>query len=124
IFWREIAFTLHSFVAQTGAQQGVRSIILFGGGSAFKGLSTFVTESLGIKTELFEVELLIHDGILTTNHKNGLNRATLLSASVALPLSPGAECSLRQKELTSDVGATLFTKQFIASVLLVLFLFG
>lgn len=124
LFWREIAFTIQSFVVQTESVDRPCTLLLFGGGSYLKGVAPWVTKLLKKQTELWDIDLAVHDCGIQIESKTGVSRAMVMSLSAALPLSPGADCSLLKKEFTSSVQASAFKKQFLTSCILVCLIFG
>ncbi|MBS1986398.1 pilus assembly protein PilM [Candidatus Dependentiae bacterium] len=124
LFWREVAFTIQSFVVQTESVDRACHLLLFGGGSYLKGLAPWVTKLLKKQTTLWDIDLAIHDCGIQIESKTAVSRGMIMSLSAALPLLPGADCSLLKKEFTSSGQATAFKKQFLTSCALVCLIFG
>jgi len=122
-FWREVTFTIQSFVVQAGSNSSCK-LLLFGGGSSLKGLTSFVTKFLKQSVELWDIDAAMHDCGIIIASKTGVSRSMVMSLSTALPLPPTVECSLLKKEFTNTIETTAFTKQFFTACTLLLLIFG
>ncbi len=122
-FWQEIALTLNAFADRTEHKQGVRHIYLLGEGAEVKGLLPFASNLLGIECELFQAHKLLQSSALHFVTKNGMSPTTVMSLSIALPSPITADFNLRKKEFTVQSSETLFTKQFIVAITLIVLFF-
>jgi type IV pilus assembly protein PilM len=111
-FFNDILFTLQSFVIQSKPSQSINKIIIFGTSATIKGLPELITDLSHIKTEIFSINTLIHNGY-GVSAKSAVPSSNLVSLATALPLSATADFNLRQKEFALSQ-TNLFAQQFIA----------
>lgn len=123
-FLHEITFTLSSFTMQPDLRSTISSILLLGGGSEIKGLTSLITKQIGIECSLFSVSELIKDGSLHIANKAAVTSVDLFSLSAALPGMVTAHFNLRKKEFSVPTDKALITKQLISAAILVTLLFG
>jgi type IV pilus assembly protein PilM len=118
-FWQEIAFTLQSFTTQT-VQQQTNRIFILGDGTEVKELAPFVTTTLGIPTELFQITRLLQQDTVSLVAKNGIPASNSMSLCAALPTPTTADFNLRKKEFSVSTSGALLTKQLITAATLIL----
>lgn len=121
-FFNDILFTLQSFVAQAKPPQLISKIILFGASASIKGLAQLVSDLSHIKTEIFQIGGLIHNGF-GINAKTAVPQQNLVSLAAALPRSKTYAFNLRKKEFAPSEHAA-FIKELITASSLLLFILG
>ncbi len=122
-FFNDILFTLQSFVSQAKPAQSIHKIIIFGAAAAIKGLPELITDLSHIKTELFSVNSLIHNGF-GISAKSTIPQANMVSFATALPQSKIEKFDLRQKEFALSRGKSFMKEFVLACGLLALILGG
>lgn len=121
-FFNDVLFTLQSFASKAKPSQSINKIIIFGASASIKGLPQLITDLAHIKSEIFQINGLIHNG-MGVSAKSAIPQPNIVSLATALPIATTANFNLRQREFAlSD--AKLFMQQFIMSALLFLFIIG
>lgn len=121
-FFNEIIFTLQSFTTQAKPAQSLHKIVVFGTSASIKGLTSLITDLAQVKSEIFSLNGLIHNG-LHISAKSSIPQENLISFATALPSIPTASFDLRKKEFAL-VYNKAFLQQFITGTLLLLFILG
>ncbi len=121
-FFNDILFTLQSFVAHTNGTQSISKIIVFGSSATVKGLPQLITDLSHIKTEIFQINGLIHNGF-GVSAKTAVPQPNIVSLATAIPLSKTKAFDLRQKEFAISDQKTLLYQLITAGALL-LFILG
>lgn len=121
-FFNDILFTLQSFVSQAKPTQSIHKIIIFGTAASVKGLPELITELSHIKTELFSINSLIHNGF-GISAKSTIPQANMVSFAAALPQKTIEKFDLRQKEFALSRGQS-FMKEFILACSFLGFILG
>lgn len=122
-FFNDVLFTLQSFVSQAKPAQSIHKIIIFGSAAGIKGLSELITELSHIKTELFSVNSLIHNGF-GISAKSVIPQANMVSFATALPQQKLERFDLRQREFALARGKSFMKEFILACSLLGLILSG
>lgn len=120
-FFNDIIFTLQSFAMKAKPAQSINKIIIFGAGATIKGLPELLTDLSHIKSEIFQVNGLIHNGF-GVNAKTAIPQANMVSFATALPLSTTANFDLRQKDFALSARRTIARQLIAAGILLGLIL--
>lgn len=122
-FFNDILFTLQSFISQAKPAQSIHKIIIFGASASVKGLPELITDLSHIKTELFSINSLIHNG-LGISSKSVIPQANIVSFATALPQTKMEKFDLRQKEFALARGKSFMKDFMVACSLLFLILGG
>ncbi len=113
-----IQFTLQSFEQRTESK-GLNSIILLGDAAEIKNAATYISEKLKTPCSLFNIAALEETFKFKSRVQVSFN--STISISIAIP-TINEDFNLRQKEF-SLIDESLFTKQFVVVLTLILLIF-
>lgn len=122
-FFKEIQFTLQSFITQTKTNQAIDRILLLGRGADIPGIDSFASETLQIPCTYFDGNELLKIPTIRMKKIGRIPRTNIMSLSTAFP-SPVTERLTMRKEEFAIPTATTFNKQFFTAVTLFAFIFA
>jgi len=123
-FFKNVQFTLSSFISQEEGGEAITKFILSGGGSAITGLTNFVSDQSAVPCELFDITPLLEDKQITVKKKLVLSGAELTSFSVVFSSAVTQKFNLLPPSLSAPRDTLLLTKQLIMGSLFIVFVFG
>lgn len=115
----DISFTFNSLASLAEQYQSIEKIIIVGGGAEIKGITNFITNTLSIPCELFNVTELFHNAHVTTSHKNGISVSGVMSLATALPSPITDDFNLKKEEFDTSGKENLLSKQLITAGILI-----
>lgn len=95
-FWQDIQFTLQSFTTQLQPDEGIQKLLLLGDVTTIPGILTYVAQLSSIPTEIFAVDDLVTQNIITSTQR--IPQTHIISLACAYPSWVTQECNLRQNE--------------------------
>jgi type IV pilus assembly protein PilM len=113
-FFKDITFTLQSFIAQARPAQSINKIIVFGTSAVIKGLPQLITELTATESEILNVTSFLHDPNKKVTAKNSVPQTNIISLATALPSPITNGFNLRQKEFALSEARLLNTQLAIA----------
>ena len=122
LFFNDVIFTLQSFVMQAKPPQSINKIIIFGTSATIKGLPQLITDLSHIKSEIFQINGLIHNGF-GVSAKSAIPQANMVSLATALPISQQRPILICVKKilrfLSQSIYATIYhCLQLLAGLIL------
>lgn len=116
-YWQTINFTLNSFVFQSSQEQPIGKIILLGAGANILGISSFVTQQSGVESEIFDVQSIIQNNLITIKNGTRIDYDAIMSFSIAYPSALVENFNLLKDDLAPS-DTTLLMKQLITALAL------
>lgn len=118
-FWNEIQLTLQSFTSQID-DQGIKNILLLGGGAEIKGAVAFISSLLQVSCTLMHATDILYDPHITIKNKTILPSSGIISLSTALPCPVTENFNLapQQNERNENTNKQLFTAAGLCLALL------
>ena len=123
-FFKNVHFTLSSFISQEENEDVITKFILSGEGSAIADLATFVSDQSSVPCELFDITPLIEDKKIIVKKKMMLSGPVLTSFSVAFSSTVTQKFNLLPPSLSAQRDTSLLAKQLIVGSFFVVFVFG
>jgi type IV pilus assembly protein PilM len=120
-YFKEIQFTLQSFITQT-KEQKIDTIFLLGRGSEVHNIEQYIRAALNTDCILFDGNELLKTASVQMKSAARIPLTNIMSLSTAFPSSLMERFNLRQKEF-SFPKAPLFYAQFFTGISLILFIF-
>lgn len=119
VFWNEIQLTLQSFTTQVD-DQGIKNILLLGGGAEIKGVVAFVHSLLQVQCTLMHAADILYDPHISIKNKTILPSSGIISLSTALPclITENFNLAPQQAERTEPANKQLFAAAGLCLALL------
>lgn len=119
-FWNDIQLTLQSFTTQA-ADQGIRNILLLGGGAEIKGVIEFVKSHVQVSCSMMHATDILYDPHISIKNKLVLPSSGIISLSTALPCPVTENFNLSPQQATRTES---IKKQLITAAVLCILLLG
>lgn len=120
-YWSHVDFTLKAFANQVGQQQ-INEILLLGEGADIQHCCSFIKTTSALPCNLFDLSYLLKQPHVTLK-AHQIPRTHYMSLSTAYPSTITQHFNLRRQEFSPST-TTLFTKQLVTAVVLMLALLG
>lgn len=115
--WNDISFTFTSFAHQMKQPTGIELALLLGGGAQMRGITEFVSGTMGIPCELFDGSQIADVPQITLKNKIELTPNSMISLSTALPTQTLQDFNLLSADL-SQTEQSLVNKQIVLTAIL------
>ncbi|MEX0940323.1 MAG: pilus assembly protein PilM [Candidatus Babeliales bacterium] len=121
-YFKDIKFTLQSFLTQASSDQKFDRILLLGKGAEINKIDNFISKSLDIQCNLFDGNALIKIPSVILKNSTRIPRSNIMSLSTAYPSTITEHFNLLKEEFAPSK-AYEFNKKFLTAITLLSFIF-